>query len=77
MGEWDRCPIGAIKENQELISLIFNEYKGLKRFGVRCDPSIPLPYLIAVDEEVDKIRQQELERERTIENARRKGAKCR
>ena len=77
MGEWDRCPLGAIKEKQEIISTIFNEYKALKRFGVRCDKTIPLPYLIAIDEEVDKIRAQEIERERALEIARRKGGKCR
>lgn len=55
----------------DLIDRVLTEYRCLKRLGCRCDESVPLCYLLAVDEEVEALRALEIEREVKLREAQR------
>lgn len=50
-----RCPIADLIEHKREVELIFREYQGVKRLGLRTDPSIPTDYLVALDLELQAI----------------------
>lgn len=60
--DFERCPVTLVIEHKPLLDRIFNEYRAVKRLGLRGDPSIPTPYLVALDQEIAAIEQRQYER---------------
>lgn len=67
--DFDHCPIADVIENRELLERIFDEYKGVKRLGIRSDPSVPVDFLVALDVELSAIEQRQEERRRRDQKA--------
>ena len=76
LGFCEKCPIGEILSNKPFLDKIFQEYKSLKRLNYRCDETIPIEYLIAIDEEIERLRNRNYERERKLAEAQRKTKGC-
>lgn len=57
--------------NQIFLSKIFKEYQAVKRFGLRNDETIPIDFLLAIDEELDLMRIRDRERQEKLIEAQR------
>lgn len=63
LGAFETCPLAIIARHRPRCDMILKEYQALKRFGVRCDPSIPFDCLLAADIEVQRLEAVEQQRE--------------
>lgn len=66
LGTCNRCPIAEVEASRDLLDRVFTEYQSIKRLKYRHDLTIPVELLIAIDDEVERLRLRDLERERAL-----------
>lgn len=75
LGLCKRCPIAEIEASRDLLDRVFTEYQSIKRLKYRRDLTIPVELLIAIDDEVERLRLRDMERERALNEAKSKRRK--
>lgn len=66
------CPMADIETSKEMVFAVIREYQSVKRLGIRADPTIPISYLIAIDDEIERMRARNQMRAKALEEARKR-----